>query len=479
MDLAFAPAFALASKIRAREIGCLELLDHFIARVERLDGALNAVVVRNFDRARARARRMDDGTPNGPLYGVPMTVKESFNVAGLPTTWGVPEQRNNIATTNAVAVDRLRTAGAVIFGKTNVPRMLADWQSFNDVYGRTNNPWDLTRTPGGSSGGGAAALAAGLTGLEAGSDIGGSIRQPAHACGLFGHKPTWGLLPPYGHALAENPAMTDISVVGPLARSATDLAVALDVMAGPEELETALNFVLPPPRQAQLRGLRIAIWADQPGQATDPAITAALLDLAGALEKNGVSVDRTARPAFDPAEAFDLFLKLLASALSGRASDADREEARVLAAKLGPDNTSADAVMARCVDMTHAAWLGLNQRRHHLRRAWGAFFQDWDVLLCPVIGAPAWTHVTDIPPWERKLAVGGVEVPYNNLLFWGGIVGAYHLPATVAPLGVTAEGLPFGVQIVGPLYGDRMTIEVARMLEHGWRGFTPPPGYRD
>ncbi len=477
MDLGFAPAFALAAKIRAREIGCLELLDHMIARVERLDGALNAVVVRNFDRARSRARRMDDGAPNGPLYGVPMTVKESFNFAGLPTTWGVPEKRGNIAATNAVAVDRLRNAGAVIFGKTNVPRMLADWQSYNDLYGRTNNPWDLTRTPGGSSGGGAAALAAGLTAMEMGSDIGGSIRQPAHACGLYGHKPTWGLLPPYGHSLVDSPAMTDISVIGPLARSATDLAVALDVLAGPEEAETGLHFVLPPPRQSQLRGLRIAVWAEEPGQATDPAMTAALLDLAGALEQAGVVVGRTARPAFDPAEAFDLFLKLLAAALSGRARDADREESRALAEKLGPDNTSANAVMARCADMTHTAWLGLNQRRHALRRAWGAFFQDWDVLLCPVIGAPAWPHVTDIPQWQRTLTVGGVEYSYNNLMFWGGIVGAYNLPSTVAPLGATAAGLPIGMQIVGPLYGDRMTIEVARMLEHAWRGFTPPPGY--
>ena len=479
MDLAFASATTLAAKIRAREIGCLELLDHTIGRIGRLDGAVNAVVVRDFERARERARSLDDGTPSGPLYGVPMTVKESFNVAGLPTTWGVPEQRGNIATTNAVVVDRLQDAGAVIFGKTNVPRMLADWQSYNGVYGRTNNPWDLTRTPGGSSGGGAAALAAGLTALEAGSDIGGSIRQPAHACGLFGHKPTWGLIPPYGHALADSPAMTDISVVGPLARSAADLSLALELLAGPEETETALTFTLPPPRQTRLRGLRIAVWAEQPGQATDPVISAALLDLAGALERAGVVVDRAARPAFDPAEAFDLFLKLLAAALSGRSSEADRAEARALAAKLGADNTSADAVIARCADMTHANWLGLNQRRHRMRRAWGAFFQEWDVLLCPVIGAPAWPHVTETPPWQRTLMVGGVEFPYNNLLFWSGLVGAFYLPSSVAPLGVTAEGLPFGVQIVGPLYGDRMTIEVARLLEHAWRGFTPPPGYQD
>ncbi|MEJ1976434.1 MAG: amidase family protein [Acetobacteraceae bacterium] len=269
-NLAFASAGTLAAKIRTREIGCLELLDFYIARVNQFDGALNAVVVRDFDRARERARALDDGEPTGPLHGVPMTVKESYNVAGLPTTWGVPELRGNIAATTAVAATRLENAGAVIFGKTNVPKMLADWQSYNDVYGRTNNPWNLARTPGGSSGGAAAALAAGLTALEAGSDIGGSIRQPAHACGLFGHKPTFGLVPQYGHALVENPALTDISVLGPLARSAGDLRLALQVMVGPEETETALELSLPPPRQFGLQGLRIAVWAEEPGQGHRP-----------------------------------------------------------------------------------------------------------------------------------------------------------------------------------------------------------------
>ena len=269
MDLSFAPASFLAAAVRGRQIGCLELLDHFIARVERFDGALNAVVVRDFDRARTRARQLDNGPLTGPLHGLPMTLKESFNVAGLPTSWGVPEFHGKIADRNALAVDRLLDAGAVVFGKTNVPIRLGEWQSFNANYGRTNNPWDLDTTPGGSSGGAAAAIAAGLTGLEAGSDIGGSIRQPAHACGIFGHKPTHGLLPLYGHALVENAAGTDLSVIGPLARSAADLDLALDVMAGPDEAETGLRLQLPAPRLTELKGLRVAVWAEQPGQATD------------------------------------------------------------------------------------------------------------------------------------------------------------------------------------------------------------------
>ena len=236
MEPAFESATSLAARLRERRIGCLELLDHFIARVERFNPDLNAIVVFDFERARERAREADAalarGEVWGPLHGLPMTVKDSYDVAGLPTTWGVPELRDNVPATNAVAVERLLAAGAVIFGKTNIPYNLADFQSYNDIYGTTNNPWDLALVPGGSSGGAAAALAAGLTGLEAGSDIGGSIRNPAHYCGVYGHKATWGVLPLRGHAKPGVLAPTDISVIGPLARDAGDLALALDVMAG-------------------------------------------------------------------------------------------------------------------------------------------------------------------------------------------------------------------------------------------------------
>src|ERR1700704_3850718 len=231
LDIPFRSARQLAADIKKKKIGCLELLDLYLARVEKYDGALNAVVVRDFERARTRARAADRALARrqvwGPLHGVPMTIKESYDVAGLPTTWGVPAYAKNIATKNAVAVDRLLGAGAVLFGKTNVPLYLADWQSYNAIYGTTNNPWDVARAPGGSSGGSAAALAAGLTGLEAGSDIGSSIRNPAHFCGVWGHKPTYGICPPAGQALPGNVAPSDISVIGPMARSAADLALGL------------------------------------------------------------------------------------------------------------------------------------------------------------------------------------------------------------------------------------------------------------
>ncbi len=478
-DPAFLSARALAALIRKRRIGCVELLDHFIGRVERLDGPLNAVVVRDFDRARTRARQLDRAkAPAGRLHGVPMTVKESYDVAGLPTTWGVPG-KSDIAARDALVVQRLKAEGVVVFGKTNVPIMLGDWQSYNEVYGSTGNPWDPARSPGGSSGGGAAALAAGLTGMEIGSDIGGSIRQPAHACGVFGHKPTWGLLPPYGHSYMPGAAaMTDISVIGPLARSADDLAIAFDIMAGPDPAETAMAFDLPAPRLKSLKGLRVAIWASDPATRTGAETTAALEKLARFLKREGAKVSLAARPEFDAAEAFEVYLKLLSAALSGRASPDALARMAARAKKAGPADTSASVVLDRAAGMGHGAWLAANEQRHKIRRAYGAFFQQWDVLLCPVLALPAMVRAEDSEPRERHVEIDGVSTPWEDMLFWPGLIGGFHLPASVAPLALSREELPIGVQIVGPMYGDRTTIAVARMLEKSWRGFEAPKGWQ-
>jgi amidase len=477
-DLAFLPAHTLAGMVRRREIGCVELLDHFIARVERLDDRINAVVVRDFEKAREAARSLDQATPpSGSLAGVPMTVKESFDVAGLPTTWGHSDRRPHRAPEDALAVQRLKAAGAVVFGKTNVPVGLTDWQSFNPLYGTTSNPWNVKHTPGGSSGGSAAAIAAGFSALELGSDIGGSVRVPAHYCGLYGHKATWGLCPPRGHSLTGAAAMTDISVIGPLARSANDLALALAAIAWPDESETALRTPLPPPRVDTVHALRVAVWAEQPGEATDREVVAAVDELATFLENQGARVDRHAQPAFDPVEAYRVYLRLLFAAFSARMTEEDLARTREEVARLTPDNMSADAVMIRCVDATHRAWLFDNERRYQIRRAWSAFFRDWDVLLCPVISTPALPHMQEGATSERRVSVNGEEMPYNNMLFWPGITCGFHLPATVAPIALAASGLPIGVQIVGPLYGDRTTIEVARLVEQTYRGFVAPPGW--
>src|SRR5256884_1091316 len=274
LDTSFQSASALASLIRRKKIGCAELLELYLARVEKYNPTLNAIIATDLEGARKRARAADRALarkkPWGPLHGVPMTIKESYDVVGMPTTWGVPELKDHVPPRNALAVDRLLGAGVVLFGKTNVPIYLADYQSYNAIYGTTNNPWDLSRAPGGSSGGSAAALAAGLTGFEAGSDIGSSIRNPAHFCGVYGHKPTWGIVPRTGQALPWQQAPVDIDVVGPLARSAEDLAIALSVMAGPDAIEGAgWQLRLRSPRQKRLRDFTVALMRDAPGIAVD------------------------------------------------------------------------------------------------------------------------------------------------------------------------------------------------------------------
>jgi amidase len=479
MDPTFLPATQLAELVRKREFSALELLDHYITRVERLDGRINAVVVRDFDRARARARALDAQSDRGaPLFGVPMTVKESFNLAGLPTTLGHEARRTSAAAEDALPVQRLTDKGAVVFGKTNVPVSLADWQSYNPVYGTTANPWNLAHTPGGSSGGGAAAMAAGFCGLELGSDTAGSLRVPAHYCGLFSHKPSWALCSSRGQAaLVPAAGISDISVIGPLARSARDLAPALEVIAGPDPVQDVGRVVLPPPRAVHLPDLRIAVWSSEPGQATDTETAAQIDALADFLEREGATVSRTARPGFDVTEAFHLFLRLLATALSGPATEDMLQRLRDAKARRPADDMSCDAIFERTVDMTHREWLHLNERRFQIRRIWGQFFREWDVLLCPVIATPALPHMQQGETWERRIIVDGRTIRYNDMLFWPGITCAFHLPASVAPLGASKAGLPIGVQIVGPFHGDRTTIHVAELLERHWRGFVPPPGW--
>ncbi|HEX3995843.1 MAG TPA: amidase [Acetobacteraceae bacterium] len=493
MDPTFLPAGKLAEMTRRREIGCLELLDHYIARVARLDGPINAVVVTDFDRARERARMLDQaGERSAPLFGVPMTVKESFDVAGLPSTLGHPERRNHRVQISSIAVRRLEAAGVIIFGKTNVPVDLADWQSYNPLYGTTCNPWNRDHTPGGSSGGSAAALAAGLTGLELGSDIGGSIRVPAHFCGVFGHKPTWTLCSGYGDPATSPAAPTDIASLGPMARSADDLAIALNVLAGPDPDETGLKYALPPPRAAGLKALRVAVWSQEPGQETDTEIVGAIEALATELERFGCTVGRSARPAFDATEAFHIFLQALDAGWSARATEEILQAKRQRLATLDPHDMSADAVMARATDMSHREWLMLNERRMKFRRLWSAFFREWDIVLTPVINTVALPHMQEDrsivqgrlqgvprhiqtgPVWERQVAVNERTIAYNDMCFWPGLVGGFHLPVTVVPIGFTKSGLPIGMQISGPIYGDRTTLMAASLFEQAGFTFRPP-----
>jgi amidase len=483
IDPHFRSAKQLASDIRRRKLGCLEVLDLYLARMERLNGKLNAIVVTDVDGARRRARQADAalrrGKPWGPFHGVPMTIKESYDVAGMPTTWGLPALKDNVAPRNALAVDRLLAAGVVLFGKTNVPAWLADYQSYNDVYGTTNNPWDLARSPGGSSGGSAVALAAGLTGLEAGSDIGSSIRNPAHYCGVFGHKPTFGIVPPRGQALPGRVAQGDISVIGPMARSAEDLAIGLSVMAGPDEIDGAgLRLALPAPRRKALREFKVAVMLDDPAAEVDREVQARLQALADFLGKRKVKVSLTARPAFDTAEAHRTYIFLLRAATAGRQTAEEFSRNAEITRGLAPDDQRYYAWTMRANTASHRDWLAANETRHKMRWRWAEFFREWDLLLCPVASSAAFPHDHAGERHERMITVNGKRVPCVDQLFWAGYGGMAYLPATVAPAGLTPAGLPVGVQIIGPQYGDRTCIEFARLLEREFQAFVPPPDYR-
>lgn len=481
------PAFDLATRLverlQAGEIGSRELLEYFIGRVERYDSGVNAVIVRDFDRARARADRADRairrGESLGPLHGLPMTIKESFQLTGTATTFGFPEFRHNIAASDAVVVERLLRAGAVIFGKTNVPPGLMDGQSQNEIYGRTVNPWNASRTPGGSSGGSAAALAAGLTALELGSDIASSIRNPSHYCGVFGHKPTYGVCPQRGEMVQEWVQEADLAVVGPLARSAKDLELELSIIAGAAGAEaSAYSLALPRSRRESLRDFRVAMLLDDAFAHVDETVRRPLAQLGDFLASEGAIVAQGERPAFDSEEYYRLFMVLLRAA--GAAGIPDEEFARDVERARDADVGTRD--MARLnaygATLSHRDWLRLDERRHRYREAWRRFFERFDLLLCPVLSTAAFPHST-VPPQQRRLTVNGREVPFEDQLFWASLATLAYLPASVAPIGLTSERLPVGVQIIGPQFGDLTCLKFAQLLEERYHAFVPPPGFGD
>jgi amidase len=444
-ELDTATALQLAEAVRARRASAVELCDAAIGRIERLDAAINAVVVRDFERARAAAQRCDEAVArgeSGALLGVPMTVKESYNVAGLATTWGLLPFRDFRATEDATLVARLKAAGAVILGKTNVPPALADWQSTNPIHGTTVNPRDPTRTPGGSSGGGAAAVAAGMVPLELGSDIGGSIRVPAHFCGIFGHKPSFNLLPSRGHAPpGADGAGIDLAVCGPMARSAADLELALDVLAGPDTDDaTGYRLDLPEPRHVGVEGCRVLLLDTHPSARTDASMHDALHRLAGDLVREGASIERSSPLLPDLAAAHRVYLAMLGTI------------------------TTRGVPGERPVISAHE-WFGLLDQRAKVRRRWQGVFAQFDVVLAPPFGTAAFP-LTSEPDWrKRSLLIDGEPTPFGDQIAWSGMATFAGLPATVAPIADDAQGLPLGVQIIGGYLHDRTTLAFAGHIE--------------
>ena len=455
----------LAAAIRGREVSATEALEHQVSRIERLDGPVNAIVHWDVERARAAARAADDavaaGHEVGPLHGVPMTIKDSFQTEGCITTSGAPELAGFVPAQDAAPVARLRAAGAIPFAKTNLPIFAGDIQSFNDVYGTTNNPHDLDRTPGGSSGGSAAALAMGFTSLELGSDIGGSIRVPAHYSGVSGHKPSYGIVPAHGQipGLPGTLTQADLAVAGPMSRSVRDLELGLDVLVGPDRWNApAWRIELPPPRADSLDQLRIAAWLDDEHCPVDASTTTVLERLVGQIEEAGGRVDTEARPAFTLAKVDQVFRDLLMAALAGGTPPGDLDR---LAATTG--DSAADQA-ARATAMRHREWLAHNERRLQIRERWREFFERFDVILMPVQPRGAIPHDHSTPQWDRTVEIDGVQRPYLDLFGWTGPAGAGMLPSTVVPAGLGADGLPIGVQIVGPYLHDRTTLRAAALI---------------
>jgi amidase len=447
---AFTPAHKLADAVKRKQVSALELVDAAIARIEKLDRQINAVVVRDFERARADARAIDASKDAGnrPLLGVPMTVKESFDLRGYPSTWGLELHRQHRATEDALVVQKLKAAGAVVMGKTNVPPALADWQSDNPVYGRTVNPYDPTRSPGGSSGGSAAALAMGYSALEYGSDIGGSIRMPAAFCGVFGLKTTFGLVSMLGHAAGGvHGAPSLLSVVGPLARDAHDIEVALEVTAGPDAESPANKLALPMPRHGRLSSYRVFVLDSHPVAAIDGEVRRVLEDAADQLTREGASVARASNHLPDLAALHRNYLAMLQTIVTRRSPTQDR-----------PPISAHD-------------WFTLVDEQLRVRRQWADFFRHFDVLIAPAFSTTAFPHTTE-PDWrKRSIMVDGEATPYGSQLAWAGLATFGNLPSTATPMGLASDGLPLSLQVVGPFLEDRTTIDVAARIARPM----PPP----
>ncbi len=478
MELHWMSATELAGAIAAGTLSSREALEHFVTRIEERDGDINAVVQWDLDRARAAAAAADqavaDGEELAPLHGVPMTVKDSFMTEGCITTSGAPELAAYVPDADAWPVAGMRRAGAIPFAKTNLPIWAGDIQSYNQVYGTTNNPWNLDRSPGGSSGGSAAALAMGFSPIEIGSDIGGSIRVPAHYSGVMGHKPSYAVVPAHGQIPGPPGTLTmaDLAVAGPMARTVDDLRAGLQAMAGPDRWNApAWRLELPPSRHEQLADFRIAVWADDAYCPVAASTKRAIESLSAELDNAGASVDLDARPGFTLEKSYSVFAPLLSAALAGGFSPGELE---TLAAN---DEQTPAAEAGRASAMRHRRWLTENERRLQMRLKWEHFFEAFDVILMPVQPRAAipHDHSGNGDFHQRVVDIDGVERPYLDLFPWISPAGAAYLPSTVVPIGFDDDGLPIGVQVVGPYLHDLTALRVAELVAEVVGGCPRPP----
>jgi amidase len=479
MDLSFATATELVAALRRGELSSRDLLTHVADRIAAVNPPLNAVVALDLERAGRDAALADEaqarGEDLGPLHGLVMTVKDVWETEGLVTTSGAPVLRDHVPERDAVTVARLRAAGAVIVGKTNTPIYAGDNQTFNDVYGRTNNPWDVERTPGGSSGGSAAVVATGISPLELGSDIGGSIRAPAHFCGVYGLKPSWGIVPSRGHIPGPPGSLVeaDVNSGGPLARSVEDLRVGLDVLSGPlDEDAVGWRLDLPDgPTVGALSDLRIGVAFSDASYPIAGEVQDVLRSLADTLSDAGAKIDEQPPPV-GMNEGVDSWTRLVLPIIGMGLPD----ELYDAFSTLDPDDDDPTTASGGRLALRYRDWARADGRRQQQRHRWHAFFTDYDAFLCPIMPVAAFPHDTRPLP-ERTLDVDGTSITAFDLIAWAGSIGTALLPAVVIPAGQTSSGLPVGMQIVGPYLRDRRLLQIARRVDDAGPGFRPPPGY--
>lgn len=480
MDIGLATATELARSIADRSIGAAELLDVYLARIDALNDDVNAVITLDVERAGDAAAAADAATaagePLGPLHGLPLTIKDAITTEGIRSTGGATELEDHVPDRDAPVVERVKASGAIVFGKTNLPRWSGDVQAYNTMFGTTNNPWDLERTPGGSSGGASAAVAAGLTSFEIGTDIGGSVRIPSHFAGVCGHKPSWGIVPQRGYLDRPVGGTTeaDVNVFGPIARSVDDLELVLDVIAGPtDDRARAWKLELPAARHDELADFRVAAWLDDPRCPVGANVAALLDDTVRALEAAGATIDRTARPGPTLDDAWETGLPLISAATSPGRSDAEWAEQVRRANDPTLDPTARMRYQAST--LYHRDQLLLDQRRVELCAQWADFFTRHDIMLCPVVVTEAIPHVHEGGLYSRSIVIDGVERTYADLIAWTSFIGFVRLPSTVVPVGLTPDGLPVGIQIVAPFLEDRTALAFARHVEQLLGGVQTPP----
>jgi len=481
-QLPFRSATELAAAIRGKEISSTELVECYLDRIEALNPGLGAVVAVAAERACSEAgeadRRLARGEQVGPLHGLPVTVKDCLETAGMRTTCGAAELAGYVPDHDAEAVGRLRRAGAIIAGKTNLPAWASDCQSYNELFGTTSNPWDASRTPGGSSGGAAAAVAAGLCALELGSDLGGSLRIPAAWCGIYALKPSYGIIPVHGHippppgTLAE----MDIGVLGPLARSAADLDLCLTVLAGPDPVEAAgWRLELPASPARDLRAWRVALWPDEPGWPLDRAVAERLKAATDALAAAGMRLEERRPVNLD--QSLDVAQRLIQGQVAGFLPEPDFAALTARSARLDPQDQSPPARFARNITQSARQLAQAKRQQRALAASWARFFSQYDIVLCPAMRTTAIPHDHTPDVDARVITVNGEPVSYADQFAWVQAVGVAYLPAAVAPAGIAADGLPAGIQIVGPYLHDRTVTAFAQTLAALIGGFTPPPAY--